>query len=84
MAAAFPTDGGLTLYAVMPTKERLPEFRADPARRRWSTSWRRCPRPRRSAPRAWSDSCMGKLDMTNVTHAATAPVSRSSVTPRGA
>jgi 2-polyprenyl-6-methoxyphenol hydroxylase-like FAD-dependent oxidoreductase len=28
--AAFPTDSGLTFYAAMPTKERLPEFRHDP------------------------------------------------------
>jgi menaquinone-9 beta-reductase len=30
-AAAFPTDGGLVFYAAMPTKDRLPEFRSDPA-----------------------------------------------------
>jgi 2-polyprenyl-6-methoxyphenol hydroxylase-like FAD-dependent oxidoreductase len=29
-AAAFPTDSGLVFYAAMPTKDRLPEFRADP------------------------------------------------------
>jgi 2-polyprenyl-6-methoxyphenol hydroxylase-like FAD-dependent oxidoreductase len=29
-AAAFPTDSGLTFYAAMPTKDRLPEFRSDP------------------------------------------------------
>lgn len=29
-AAAFPTDGGLTFYAAMPTKELLPQFREDP------------------------------------------------------
>jgi len=28
--AAFPTDSGLTFYAAMPTKDRLPEFKADP------------------------------------------------------
>jgi menaquinone-9 beta-reductase len=28
--AAFPTDDGTTMYAAMPTKDRLPEFRADP------------------------------------------------------
>ena len=28
-AAAFPTDDGLTLYAVMPTHEHLPEFKGD-------------------------------------------------------
>ncbi len=30
-AGALPTDGGMTLYLCMPTKDRLPEFRADPA-----------------------------------------------------
>src|SRR4051812_30264184 len=30
-AAAFPTDGGLTLYGCMPTKDRLPDFRRDMA-----------------------------------------------------
>ena len=29
-AAAFPTDSGLTFYAAMPTKDRLPEFKRDP------------------------------------------------------
>jgi menaquinone-9 beta-reductase len=29
-AAAFPTDSGLTFYAAMPTKDRLPEFRHEP------------------------------------------------------
>ncbi len=28
--AAFPTDDGTTMYAAMPTKDRLPEFRRDP------------------------------------------------------
>jgi 2-polyprenyl-6-methoxyphenol hydroxylase-like FAD-dependent oxidoreductase len=30
-AAAFPTDHGLCLHVAMPTKDRLPEFRADPS-----------------------------------------------------
>lgn len=30
--AAFPTDGDLTFYAAMPTKDRLPEFKRDPGR----------------------------------------------------
>jgi menaquinone-9 beta-reductase len=29
-AGAFPTDQGLTMYACMPTKDRIPEFRRDP------------------------------------------------------
>ena len=32
MAAAFPTDGGLTFYIAMTGTDRAPEFRADPAR----------------------------------------------------
>jgi flavin-dependent dehydrogenase len=31
VAAAFPTDSDLTLYAVVLTKDRLPEFKRDPA-----------------------------------------------------
>lgn len=31
-AAAFPTDGGLTFYAAMATKDRLPDFKRDPER----------------------------------------------------
>jgi 2-polyprenyl-6-methoxyphenol hydroxylase-like FAD-dependent oxidoreductase len=31
VAAAFPTDAGLTFYVAMLTKDRLPEFRRDPA-----------------------------------------------------
>jgi 2-polyprenyl-6-methoxyphenol hydroxylase-like FAD-dependent oxidoreductase len=30
--AAFPTDGGLTFYAAMVTKDRLPDFKRDPER----------------------------------------------------
>jgi len=30
-AAAFPTDDGQTFYAAMPTTDRLPEFKRDPA-----------------------------------------------------
>ncbi len=30
-AAAFPTDGEFTFYIAMPTKDRLPEFKRDPA-----------------------------------------------------
>jgi 2-polyprenyl-6-methoxyphenol hydroxylase-like FAD-dependent oxidoreductase len=30
-AGAFPTDSGLVFYAAMPTKDRLPEFKRDPA-----------------------------------------------------
>ncbi len=51
MAAAFPTDGGLTFYACMPTTRRLAEFRADPPRP--SCAWSRAsPTRPRFAPRS--------------------------------
>jgi 2-polyprenyl-6-methoxyphenol hydroxylase-like FAD-dependent oxidoreductase len=72
MAAAFPTDGGLVFYATMPTKARLPEFRADPqaALEKLVSSIPEAP------PIAQSrlvGQVQGKLDMTNVMHAPTAP-----------
>jgi 2-polyprenyl-6-methoxyphenol hydroxylase-like FAD-dependent oxidoreductase len=72
MAAAFPTDGGLTFYATMPTKNRLPEFRADPqaALEKLVGSIPDAP------PIAESQlvgEVQGKIDMTNVLHRPTAP-----------
>ncbi|HEY8304372.1 MAG TPA: NAD(P)/FAD-dependent oxidoreductase [Solirubrobacteraceae bacterium] len=72
MAAAFPTDGGLTFYATMPSKARLPEFRADPqgALERLVSSIPEAP------PIAQSrlvGQVQGKIDMTNVLHTPTAP-----------
>lgn len=72
MAAAFPTDDGLTFYAAMPTKDRLEQFRADPERElvELVASVPDAPPIRRS--RLVSDM-QGKIDMTNVAHAVTAP-----------
>lgn len=72
MAAAFPTDGGLVFYATMPTKARLPEFRADPqgALEKLVSSIPEAP------PIAQSrlvGQVQGKVDMTNVVHMPTAP-----------
>jgi len=72
MAAAFPTDGGLTFYATMPNKARLPEFRADPqaALERMVSSIPEAP------PIAQSrlvGQVQGKIDLTNVLHRPTAP-----------
>lgn len=72
MAAAFPTDGGLIFYATMPTKARLPEFRADPqaALEKLVASIPEAP------PIAQSrlvGQVQGKIDMTNVLHTPTAP-----------
>jgi flavin-dependent dehydrogenase len=72
MAAAFPTDGDLTLYAVMPTKDRLPEFKRDPeaALRAFVGSIPEAPPIRDSR---LVGEIKGKIDMTNVTHTPTAP-----------
>jgi flavin-dependent dehydrogenase len=72
MAAAFPTDGGLVFYATMPSKERLPEFRADPqaALEKLVSGIPEAP------PIAQSrlvGQVQGKVDMTNVIHTPTAP-----------
>jgi 2-polyprenyl-6-methoxyphenol hydroxylase-like FAD-dependent oxidoreductase len=72
MAAAFPTDGGLIFYATMPSKARLPEFRADPqaALEKLVSGIPEAP------PIAQSrlvGQVQGKIDMTNVVHTPTAP-----------
>jgi menaquinone-9 beta-reductase len=72
MAAAFPTDDGLIFYATMPSKARLPEFRADPqgALEKLVSSIPEAP------PIAQSrlvGQVQGKIDMTNVLHRPTAP-----------
>jgi len=72
MAAAFPTDDGLTFYAVMPTKDRLPEFRADP-----EAALRAFVSVVPEAPPILASRLVGevngKIDMTNVIHTPTAP-----------
>jgi 2-polyprenyl-6-methoxyphenol hydroxylase-like FAD-dependent oxidoreductase len=72
MAAAFPTDSGLTFYAVMPVKERLAEFRADPERAVVETLAALPDAPPIRQSRLLG-SMQGKIDMTNVAHAVTAP-----------
>lgn len=71
-AAAFPTDDGLTFYAAMPTKDRLPEFRGDPERalRAFVADLPDAP-PILDSRRV--GSLIGKLDMTNVRHDPVAP-----------
>jgi 2-polyprenyl-6-methoxyphenol hydroxylase-like FAD-dependent oxidoreductase len=72
MAAAFPTDGGLVFYATMPTKARLPEFRADPqgALEKLVSS---IPEAPPIAESRLVGQVQGKIDMTNVLHRPTAP-----------
>ncbi len=71
-AAAFPTDAGLTFYAAMPTKARLPEFRHDPAA---ALTAMIAALP--DAPPILSSqmvgATVGRIDMTNVIHTPTAP-----------
>ncbi|HEX5308575.1 MAG TPA: NAD(P)/FAD-dependent oxidoreductase [Solirubrobacteraceae bacterium] len=72
MAAAFPTDDGLTFYAAMPVKERLESFRADPEQAlvELVASIPEAPPIRESRLVA---PVQGKLDMTNVAHTVSAP-----------
>jgi 2-polyprenyl-6-methoxyphenol hydroxylase-like FAD-dependent oxidoreductase len=72
MAACFPTDGGQVFYAAMPTMERLPEFRADPARALVEFVGAIPEAPPIRASRL-TGPIQGKIDMTNVAHAPTAP-----------
>jgi len=71
-AAAFPTDEGLTFYAAMGTKDRLPEFKADPeaALRRWVADVPEAPPIREST---LTEPVMGKIDMENRLRRPTAP-----------
>jgi 2-polyprenyl-6-methoxyphenol hydroxylase-like FAD-dependent oxidoreductase len=63
-AAAFPTDSDQTFYAVMPTKARLPEFKADPeaALLNFFDTVPDAP-PVRAGRRV--SPILGKIDMTN-------------------
>jgi menaquinone-9 beta-reductase len=78
-AAAFPTDHGQTFYAVMPTKDRLPQFRSDPeaALKSFLSRVPDAPPILHSTPVELAGTggkrVLGKLDMTNVAHAPTAP-----------
>jgi menaquinone-9 beta-reductase len=72
MAAAFPTDSDLVFYAVMPTMERLPEFRADPEAALKALVSSVPEAPPILASRMVGE-ITGKIDMTTVTHTPTAP-----------
>jgi 2-polyprenyl-6-methoxyphenol hydroxylase-like FAD-dependent oxidoreductase len=63
-AAAFPTDSGLVLYVAMVTKDRLPEFKADPARalREFVAA---VPEPPPIERGRMVGSMLGKVEMTN-------------------
>jgi 2-polyprenyl-6-methoxyphenol hydroxylase-like FAD-dependent oxidoreductase len=72
MAAAFPTDSGLTFYAVMPVKERAAEFRNDPGRA-LVEMLEGVPDPPPIAASRRIQPPQGKVDMTNVAHTPAAP-----------
>jgi flavin-dependent dehydrogenase len=72
MVGAFPTDNGQIFYAAMPAKERLPEFREDPAAalQRFVAG---IPDAPPIAESRLVGEITGKLDMTNVISVPTAP-----------
>jgi menaquinone-9 beta-reductase len=72
MAAAFPTDSGLTFYAAMPVKEHAGKFREDPAKALVELLDGVPDGPPIAASRMVAPA-QGKLDMTNVAHTPTAP-----------
>ncbi|MBS1893198.1 MAG: NAD(P)/FAD-dependent oxidoreductase, partial [Actinobacteria bacterium] len=64
-AAAFPTDEGLTFFAVMPTKDRLPEFKADPLKALVEYFERAPEAPSLRSATPTEEGIVGKIDMTN-------------------
>jgi menaquinone-9 beta-reductase len=71
MAAAFPTDDGLTFYAAMPVKEHAEAFRGDPAKALVAMLEGLPDAPPIAESRLVAP-IQGKLDMTNVANAPTA------------
>lgn len=72
MAAAFPTDSGLTFYAAMPIKQHAGAFREDPEKALMEVISALPDAPPIAASRMVAPA-QGKLDMTNVAHTPTAP-----------
>lgn len=72
MVGAFPTDNGQSFYAVMPSKERLPEFREDPAAALQKFVAGIPDAPPIAQSRLVGE-ITGKIDMTNVINTPTAP-----------
>jgi 2-polyprenyl-6-methoxyphenol hydroxylase-like FAD-dependent oxidoreductase len=64
-AAAFPTDEGLTFFAVMPTKDRAPEFKADPLAAMIEYFERAPEAPSLRGATPTEEGVVGKVDMTN-------------------
>jgi flavin-dependent dehydrogenase len=72
-AAAFPTDEGLTFIAAMPTKARLPEFKADPGAALIDFFESVPEAPSLRGARLDERGVLGKIDMTNRMRVPTAP-----------
>jgi 2-polyprenyl-6-methoxyphenol hydroxylase-like FAD-dependent oxidoreductase len=70
--AAFPTDGGLTFYAAMVTKKRMPEFKADPERALVKII-SDVPEAPPIAAGTTVEPVLGKIDMLNRARQQTAP-----------
>jgi len=72
VAYAFPTDGGLTLLACMPHKERLPVYKGDPEQAMVSL-FERLPDGPRLDPAKRESKVMGKLEMPNLVRRVSRP-----------
>jgi len=72
-AAAFPTDDDLTFYAVMPTKERLPDFKADPLAALIEYFETLPEAPSLRSATLTERGILGKIDMTNRVRTVAAP-----------
>ncbi len=71
-AAAFPTDSGLVFYAAMPTKELLPEFKAD-ATAALVSFMAGLPEPPPIDAAGLVEPVLGKVEMPNRVRVPTAP-----------
>jgi flavin-dependent dehydrogenase len=72
IAYGFPTDGGLTLLACMPHKDRIAEFKEDPEQA-MVRLFERLPDGPRLDPDKRESKVMGKLDMSNVVRSPSRP-----------
>jgi menaquinone-9 beta-reductase len=72
-AAAFPTDDGLIFYAVMPTMDRLPEFKEDPQAAMIDFFEGVPEAPSLRTARLDDRGILGKIDMTNRMRVPSAP-----------
>ena len=72
MAYAFPTDGGLTMLACVPHKDRIPEFKADPEGA-MARIFERVPDGPRVDPSKRDSKVLGKLDAPNERRRPTGP-----------